>query len=171
MTKPRALSRKAFLYLKHLSNDWGYVAKKLYFGVRRENSVWHLWGHAWEVLERPRVHEDLIDVFHSVANHPDVWYATNGELFLNELFRNNVQITETFQENCSVFTVQTRPVVATFRRQTAIPLRYSIPQEWKERFRLEVKTATSGEYEVSDSPDNGWINVYDTGAQIEIRRD
>ena len=166
MNKPRLLSRRATLYIRYLSNNWVQVARKLFFQASKRGAVWHLFGHAWEVFEHQGLLEDLLTICKFVSNRKNVWYATNGDLFQNESVRRNTSITSSYDGGKMVFSVETRG----FLRPIIIPLRFSLPEGWGEKFLLNVTTSNSGKYETGLGRNRGWIDVLDIGAKITFSR-
>lgn len=60
--------------------SWEYVAMDLFDLAVQNGSVFHLWGHSWEI-ETHNAWEKLERVFQHIARHPRASYVTNGELF------------------------------------------------------------------------------------------
>jgi hypothetical protein len=171
MTKPRLLSKKGLIYVKHLSNKWPTVAKGLLNRARESHGVWHLFGHAWEVLERPRLKDEFLEVCRYVSNQPDIWYAPNGALFLNEFVKSNVQITECHSDRGFLFKVKTKPAAKNITAQSPVPLCYFVPRDRKESYSVAVVTGPTGRYEMGTQGDcGGWINIYDDDASVEIMK-
>jgi hypothetical protein len=171
MTKPRLLSKKGFIYVKHLSNKWPTVAKSLLNRARESHGVWHLFGHAWEVLERPRLKDEFLDVCRYVSNQPDIWYTSNGALFLNEFVRANAQIIECHSDRGFLFKVKTKSAAKDLTAESPVPLRYFVPRSRKDSSSVAVVTSPTGRYEMGTQDERGgWINIYDDEAFVEIMK-
>jgi peptidoglycan/xylan/chitin deacetylase (PgdA/CDA1 family) len=90
LPRPRLASQNALDYVRYLSGDWRKLALKTFEMALKRRGVWHLFGHACEVL-KPTLNHDFLEIMTHVANRGDVWYATNGMLFQNEILKNNTK--------------------------------------------------------------------------------
>jgi len=168
LPRPRLLSRRAHVYLRNLASDWRKLAAKLFDKALRTESVWHLFGHAWEILDRPGLREDLQEVLRRVAGREDVWYATNGMLFLNEIARRSVEISEERKGSRSIFSVQVSSSLGKSSR-AVVPLRLIVPKHWNERFNMEVAVADSGGFQTGRrSSSEVWLDILGEKAHIEV---
>lgn len=59
--------------------DWEYLAMDLFDHCRKTGSMFHLFGHSWEI-EHFHAWEKLERVLRHISNKRDVSYVTNGEL-------------------------------------------------------------------------------------------
>jgi peptidoglycan/xylan/chitin deacetylase (PgdA/CDA1 family) len=58
--------------------------------LQNPGSILYLWGHSFELAgDGTKILEEVLA---SVANHPEVWYATLGELMIWQFTRNHLQI-------------------------------------------------------------------------------
>ena len=58
--------------------------------LQKPGSILYLWGHSYELAgDGTKILEEVLA---SVANHPEVWYATLGELMTWQFTRNHLQI-------------------------------------------------------------------------------
>jgi len=58
--------------------------------IQKPGSILYIWGHSYELAgEGGNILEGVLA---SVANHPEVWYATLGELMVWQFTRHNLQI-------------------------------------------------------------------------------
>jgi len=169
LPRPRLLSRRAHIYFRNLASDWRELAKRLFNRALRTESVWHLFGHAWEIVDRPCLKEDLQEILRKVAGREDVWYATNGMLFLNEMTRRTAEISEQQEGSRSIFRVQVPSSLALSRR-VGVPLRLIVPEYWNGRFSVEVTVADSGAFRTGRRSSNEvWLDILGEKARIEVR--
>jgi peptidoglycan/xylan/chitin deacetylase (PgdA/CDA1 family) len=166
VSKRTILTRKGRLYLKNVAADWRGLALRLFERAQMANGVWHMFGHASEVL-RPKLKTQFLEVCRHVAFRKDVWYATNGLLFLNEKIRNNVQITESHHDEESVFWVHVKTPAVLATKKTPIPLRLDIPERWGKDFRVEVNTS-SGKADIGQLAGQAWIDIFDSDGEIAV---
>lgn len=171
LPRPRLLSRKAHVYLRYVTGDWQELAIKLFNRALQRGSVWHLFGHAWEIFDRPHLKEDLQRILHKVAGRKDVWYATNGMLFLNEMARRSVQISDEQEDDRFVFKIRTRfPLPPD--THAAIPLRLVVPESWNNNFDMQVTVPDSGTFEKGGRPPRQmWVDILGEEACIEVRHE
>lgn len=170
LPRPRFLSRKAYTYVRNLAGDWRKLAVKLFERARTSRGAWHLFGHSWEVLREPELEKDLLEVFRHVAGREDVWYATNGMLFLNELIKQNVQIAKQKQDDRFVFSVRLPSAFEYYVRRTPIPLMVVCPANVTKRHRIEVTTSETGNFYMGLDSNRTWIDIFDTKAEVVITR-
>ena len=170
LARPRLLSRKAYIYVKDLASDWCKLALKLFDRARVTNGVWHLFGHASEVLRKPGLKDDLLRVFRYVARREDVWYVTNGRLFLNEMVRRGVRISQSHHDGKLVFRVEARLPSETLPYEIQVPLRLAVPADWADGFNVEVATAGSGRFVMGRAIGQAWIDLFGSEAKIKVAR-
>lgn len=76
----RALAHWRVLgYSLRALHSWPALARTLLARAARQNSVWHLWGHSWEI-ERNGMWEALEAVLAAAAHLPDAHPVTNSGL-------------------------------------------------------------------------------------------
>jgi len=171
LARPRLLSRKAHIYVKNLASDWCKLALKLFERARRTTGVWHLFGHASEILRKPGLKDDLLQVFRYVACREDVWYTTNGMLFLNEMVRRGVRISRSRHDGNLVFRVEARFSPETLPYEIQVPLRLVVPADWADGFNVEVTAAGSGRFAMGRAMGQTWIDLFGSGVKIEVVRE
>ena len=169
LSKRTILTRKGGLYLKNVAADWRGLALRLFERARMTNGVWHVFGHASEVL-RPRLRSQFLEVCRHVALRRDVWYATNGLLFLNEMVRNSMQIAEDHCDGRSVFRVHVKTPAALAAKETPIPLHLEVPESWRRDFTVEVRTS-SGRADIGRLAGQAWIDIFDSDGEITVSRE
>jgi peptidoglycan/xylan/chitin deacetylase (PgdA/CDA1 family) len=133
----RLLSRRFPFYIKNLTNRWPSLAMKLFDQARSAGGVWHMFGHAYE-LESRKTRDALVEIFSRVAHHSDVWYATNGMLFVNEMLKQNARITRADEGNRAIFKVQTKVPPEVSAADYPLPLRLIVPDDWTRGASVEV---------------------------------
>jgi hypothetical protein len=61
--------------------------------IKKPGSILYIWGHSYELAgDGAKILEEVLA---SVANRPEVWYATLGELMTWQFTRNHLQIEQT----------------------------------------------------------------------------
>ena len=103
-----------------------------------------------------------------VAGKNDVWYTTNGMLFLNETVRNNISITEETRDTKFVFRVQLNAPLDTSYWNIGIALSLLAPGNWADKFAVEVITASPGRFEMGKGLGRVWIDVFSSEAKVEL---
>jgi peptidoglycan/xylan/chitin deacetylase (PgdA/CDA1 family) len=74
----------------HFKVGTAKIKEKLEELVQKPGSILYLWGHSYELAgDGAKI---LIEVLASVANRPEVWYATLGELMTWQFIRNHLRI-------------------------------------------------------------------------------
>lgn len=169
VSKKTILTKRGRLYLKNLATSWRGLALKLFEQAQRANGVWHLAGHASEVL-KPGARSEFLEVCRHVALRDDVWYATNGMLFLMETIRNRVKITASHTEMKAVFRVRCEISDRNTAHELPIPLRLEVPNGWCEDYTVEVKNP-SRKVEMGKLPGQAWIDIYDDEAAVTVFRE
>ena len=156
------------IYAKNLAVDWPSLAVKLFDRARLAGGVWHLFGHAHEVL-----HSGLENDFRRLCQHvslrKDIWYATNGMLFLNEAIKNSVRIVEDHGDARSIFRICVKSLLATAVMDTPVTFRLVVPS--CARSSVRVMTTNSGKFETRRFAGHVTIDIFDKEAQIEVTRD
>jgi peptidoglycan/xylan/chitin deacetylase (PgdA/CDA1 family) len=107
LAQPRLASRDVLSYIRYMSGDWRKIAKMTFEMALKRHGVWHLFGHACEVL-KPSLKHDFLDVMSRVANQNNVWYTTNGMLFINEILKYNTRFEQENQGSSTLFRVSIR---------------------------------------------------------------
>jgi peptidoglycan-N-acetylglucosamine deacetylase len=64
--------------------DWESRAKYLFDLALEKGGIYHIWGHSWEI-EKKNEWGKLERVFDYISNRKDVIYATNGQIFLDNI--------------------------------------------------------------------------------------
>jgi peptidoglycan-N-acetylglucosamine deacetylase len=64
--------------------DWESRAKYLFDLALNKGGIYHIWGHSWEI-EKKDEWGKLERVFDYISNRKDVIYATNGQIFLDNI--------------------------------------------------------------------------------------
>lgn len=108
----------------------GKTKIKAKFDQLRQNpgSILYIWGHSYESAGHGQ--QTLEEVLEAVGNHPDVWYATLGELMIWQYTRNHLRIELSKKNRSGNEFVLKMPWLNPFLRQ--IPLSISIPDGVKE---------------------------------------
>jgi len=164
----RLLSRKPILYARYRTGDWRRLALKLFEKARRVNGVWHLYGHSSDFPDAgPEAEQQLLEVSRHVALKADVWYATNGMLFLNEIVKKATSITSSRVGPEHVFRIRTS-IPKNVSNTTPIPLILSAPSEWGEKFRVEVTTTNAGKVEIRRVSKTVWIDIFDREGTLRV---
>jgi peptidoglycan/xylan/chitin deacetylase (PgdA/CDA1 family) len=159
-----SISKTALVFLYNLTSKSGDLALKLFEKAKLRGGVWHIRGHADEVLQ-PVHREEFLKICRNLAGQEDVWYTTNSDLFQNEAVKGRVHIDETERGNRFVFRVSTTPPRETFLGNAPAPLRVVKPPGWNANFQVEVK---STRFEMGRSHEHVWIDLFDNEAQIEV---
>ena len=167
LTWRRLLSRKPILYAMYRTVDWRRLALKLFDRTRRVNGVWHIYGHSSDFRDLGPDVEQLMEVFGHVAWRDDVWYATNGMLFLNEIIKQATSITGSRNGPEYVFQIRTS-ISDNLSKTTPIPLILWIPSEWSEKFNVEVMTTNTGKVETRRVSKTVWIDIFDRESTIRL---
>jgi peptidoglycan/xylan/chitin deacetylase (PgdA/CDA1 family) len=163
------LSRAGRMYVKNLAWDWRRLTSKFFEKAQLANGVLHIWGHGVEVL-KPRLRRQFVEVCRRLAFRKDVWYATNKMLFLNDLLRNNVQVSQNQESDTrSIFSVHAKRPPEVSSEEYPIPLRVSVPENWKSDFVVEV-TTVSGEAKFGRFARQAWIDIYGDEGKITVTR-
>lgn len=140
----RILSRAGRMYAKNLAWDWRRLTSVFFEKAQLANGVLHIWGHAVETL-KPILRKQFVEVCGRLAFRNDVWYATNKMLFPNDLLRHNVRVYQEKQSDTRfIFNVHAKRPPETSSQEYPIPLRVTVPENWKNDFAVEVATV-SGE--------------------------
>lgn len=74
------LSRGNLRRLYHYIS-WEYAAMDLFDTALETGSVFHIWGHSWEI-DYYHAWDKLERLFRHISRHPQVSYRTNGELIV-----------------------------------------------------------------------------------------
>jgi len=157
------------LYVRNFAWDWRRLTLRLLEKARVANGVLHIFGHALEVL-RPKLKSQFLEVCSKLAFRKDVWYATNGMLFLNERIRESVRITPHHDsENQFLFSVDAEPPFDISPEMIPMPLRLTIPEGWRD-FQVQVSAASSGRVETGRVGRQEWIDIFDRSAKITVSR-
>jgi len=160
-------SNRARLYFSSLTIDWSEMALRLLERARRENGVWHLFGHASEVL-RTNVKDKFLEICKYVAKMNDLWFPTNGELFLNEAIKNHVCISQCHRESGTIFRIDVPHSREIPAGDVPIPLRLMVPEGWPESYEVTVKTS-SRRFEMGRiGRRQVWINLFDRTGVVEV---
>jgi peptidoglycan/xylan/chitin deacetylase (PgdA/CDA1 family) len=158
------ISRTALVYLFNMTSKSSDLALKLLEKAMLREGVWHIYGHADEVIQ-PVHNEELIRICRHVAGQKHVWYTTNSNLFLNEIVKTRVSIRETQHDSKSVFTVTVVPPREPYLKNAPVPLRLLKPTGWGANFQFEVKSKSC---EVGRSSEHVWIDLFDDEAELEV---
>jgi len=163
----RLFSNAALAYLLNLTSDSMKLALGLFEKARLHRGVWHLFGHSSEAL-KPKNREQFLDLCHYVARRDDVWYATNGMLFLCEARKRNASIVQSRHGQTFVYEVRVVPYGPPISGATPLPLQLVMPEKWSSSFRIDVDTFRSGSFEMGDLQSRTWIDVYGNRARVEV---
>jgi peptidoglycan/xylan/chitin deacetylase (PgdA/CDA1 family) len=169
LSKRRILSRVGNVYVKNLAFDWRKLSLRLFQRALAMRGVLHINGHASEAL-KPKLRSQFLNLCHHLALRDDVWYATNGMLFLNENVRRSVQITHVHHDNEFVFRVKASPSPPPSLVNTPIPLLLETPKLWQGNFEVQVNTSTSGRAEMRKFARGASIDIFDDEAMIAVSR-
>jgi hypothetical protein len=80
-----SISQKILPKLKNIKLDnnnnykWLDIAKLVFNEVKNTKSVFHLWGHSWEI-EKQNLWQELGDFMRFVSTHKDIIYLDNSSL-------------------------------------------------------------------------------------------
>lgn len=155
-------------YLRNRSWNWRTLALKLFEKARARHGVLHIFSHASSLVSSG-LKRQFVEFCGRVAFKDDVWYATNGLLFINEIVRNSVQIDQVHHDNRSIFSIRSNPALAPSIRRTPTPLRLEVPRVWRD-FKLQVVTSNSGWADIGKLQSSAWIDIFDNEAKIEVTR-
>ena len=159
----QTFSKTALLYLTNLTSRSGHLALKLFEKATARQGVWHVHGHADE-LQQPANRSEFLDICQTVAGREDVWYTTNGNLFLNEIVKERVHIAERQHGDRFKFNVSVAPPRQGYLENTPAPLRLMRPAGWDADFQIDVKCKR---FEMGRSSRYVWIDVFDNEVEIE----
>jgi peptidoglycan/xylan/chitin deacetylase (PgdA/CDA1 family) len=96
--------------------------------LKKPGSILYIWGHSYELAGEGQ--NTLDAVLAVVANHPEAWYATLGELMTWQFIRNNFQLMpKTKKTGGKEFTLK-MPWLHPYLRQ--VPICLSVPEGVKE---------------------------------------
>lgn len=168
VSKRTVLTDVGQLYLTNLTIDWRRLAQRLFQRAMITRGVWHLFGHAQEVL-RPKLRKELLEVLDLVARRKDVWYATNQMLFLNEMVKERTHIRQRHGAHESVFDIRVGPSAGCWTKTTPVPLVIDLPEKWSS-YEVDIRTTKRGRAEVTELERRILISIFDSGAQIALRR-
>jgi hypothetical protein len=164
------LNQAGRLYVRNLAWDWKRLTMKLFEKVQVANGVLHIFGHAWELDKYPRLKDQFMEICRRISLQNDVWYTTNSTLFLNEMLRRNVHILHDPDSDArSIFRVRAKRPVGISPEEYPIPLRVTVPKNWREDFVIEV-ISPSGEARIGKLPACTWIDIYADEATITVSR-
>ncbi|MFZ4724242.1 MAG: polysaccharide deacetylase family protein [Paludibacter sp.] len=96
--------------------------------LQNPGSILYIWGHSYELAGNGQ--QTLEEVLGAVGNHPDVWYATLGELMIWQYTRNQLQIELSKKNRSGNEFILKMPWLNPYLRQ--IPLNISMPEGVKE---------------------------------------
>ena len=165
-SKRTLLSSLARMYLEELTFDWRKLALRFFDRARASHGVWHLMGHPAEIADSPRLKDELTEVLRRVAGKSDVWYTTNGALFLSEKVKSKASVAETHSSTGSLFQISAKcPVPA----KAPLPLRLVIPRDVARDWNVEILTAHSAGFQVERSEEFAWIDTFDTETTVEVK--
>jgi len=171
LARPRILSRKARKYVRYLTSDWPTLALKFFEKARRTNGVWHLFGHASEVLRDPVLKSRFLEICRYVANRDDVWYATNGMLFQLEMMKKNTQITQNCHDSRIDFTIRVAHTKERALLNMPLPLYLIIPRQWNNGLTVGITTSPSGAFEMGRLPGRIWLDISAQEAKLELEHE
>ncbi len=157
----------AKVYYRNLSAGWRTLALKLFEKARRENGVFHLFGHATEILQ-PGLKDQFLEICSQVCGMDDVWYTTNSTLFLNEIVKNHTSVTRIQHPLHLTFKIEATFPLNNITRDVPMPLVLVVPISWKDKFRVDVTTTSSGTFKIGERAGQIWIDVYDNAAQVDV---
>jgi peptidoglycan/xylan/chitin deacetylase (PgdA/CDA1 family) len=162
------LNRAGRMYVRNLAWDWRRLASKFFEKAQATNGVFHIWGHAVEVL-KPRLRRQLIEACSCIAFRKDVWYTTNSMLFLNDLLRNSVHIShDQDSDTRRAFRVHAKRPPGISSAEFPIPLHVSVPENWKD-FAVDLSTV-SGSAKMGKLAQQAWIDIYGDDAEVTVSR-
>lgn len=170
LQRPRLLSRRAHVYVKNMTGDWRKLASRLFAKAQGIKGVWHMFGHSWEILSKPTLQDDFMRICEHVGGRNDVWYATNGMLFLNEELKRRVEIATHAMKDKFVFSVRTN-WKNRMCDSNPIPLKLVVPHQWTSHPRINVSTVENGRFHMGRSADAFWIDLFDCVGRVEVTRD
>lgn len=163
------LSGKAILYVRYRTSDWRQLARRLFERARQVKGVWHIYGHASDFSEaKPETKREFVEISKQVALMDDVWYATNGMLFLNEIVKKAVSITSSRSGSEYVFRIQAN-ISRSVTETTPIPLTLCVPKEWREKFGVIVSTTGTGKFEMKRVRNLVSIDIFDSQATLTVK--
>lgn len=168
LPRPRLLSRKAHRYITALTGDWRKLALRFFQRAYETRGVWHIFGHAWEVLQRRGLKDEFIRICRDVALRKDVWHATNGMLFVNEINKKHARILVQHHPDKSIFRIKLNRANDSYTSRVPLPLRLIPRKDWGDKFRVDVKTSPNGRVEMGKLLGTNWIDLHDSEAEIEI---
>jgi len=159
----QTFSKTALVYLTNLTSKSGHLALKLFEKAIVRQGVWHVHGHADE-LQQAAHRNEFLDICQTVAGREDVWYTTNGNLFLNEIVKERVHLSERQHDDLFHFNVTVVPPRERYLENAPAPLRLTRPAGWDADFQIDVKCK---HFEMGRSSRHVWIDIFDNEAQIE----
>jgi len=155
-------------YLRNLAFNWRTLSLRLFEKARSTHGVLHIFGHASEVL-RPRLRTQFLSLCNRLAFRNDVWYATNGMLFLNEIMRKSIRVSQTHGNNRSVFVVRASPRLPRLSEEIPMSFVLEAPRLWQGEFTVDI-ASSSGRTELKKVSSYATINIFDCKAEIIISR-
>lgn len=169
--RPRILSRRGHIYAMNFTRDWRKLAVRFFDKAYRTQGVWHIFGHASEILQQPGLKDEFIETCRNVSNRDDVWYTTNGMLFIVEMMKRSVHIAESHHDRQCVFHVQANFPPEAMARGLPLSFRLEAPSNWCDKFIVNISTRTPEKFHVKRVMQEVWIDIFDNVATIEIEHE
>lgn len=120
ITRPLMLGNDGFIGNRmDLERTWAEVKDK-------EGSVFHFWGHSWQLDRTEKGWADFEQFTGRFANQPHAWYASQGELSLWLWSRRQVKLTVSKKEAGRVGVSVTRPWLHPWLAERAV-LSFKVP--------------------------------------------
>ncbi len=163
LPRPRLASRNALDYIRYLSGDWRKIALKTFEMALKRRGVWHLFGHACEVL-KPTLKPDFLEIMTHVANRGNVWYATNGMLFQNEILKKNTKCEQMSQGSSTIFRVSIQRPREWDSMTLPVTVCVSAPQ--RQRKPLNVTLSGPGALEVKRVGEQCTVDIIGNQAEL-----
>jgi peptidoglycan/xylan/chitin deacetylase (PgdA/CDA1 family) len=96
--------------------------------LKKPGSILYIWGHSYELAGEGQ--NTLDAVLAAVANHPEAWYATLGELMTWQFVRDNFQLMPKTKKTGGKEFILKMPWLHPYLRQ--VPISVNVPEGVKE---------------------------------------